>query len=784
MRHDVITKCLFAVCALLVCSLKAAVLYENGEVKSSIVIAETASTPVRQAAHELAHWLKSATGREWFIGYEPKDGLLPIYLGDSEFARAHGFDRDALKSDGYLLKVTDEYLLLAGRDYPGGMLEGLIQPLTAEFCWSPELELNAFGEMGTFNGVERFLEKYVGIRFYMVGYSGTVVPPCSILTVPEQETTDAPDFEYRHPWFCNFRDSLPDALWYRRVGFGAKAPICVNHSYMNMQWYRDSRPDFFAIIDGKPDFDRRSVQMGGGNYCLTNPDLIQTWVDTICNFFESNPQQDLYPLCPNDGLDRICECEACQALRSPELGERGEFSNYVWSFTDRVAREVAKRCPGKMIGTFAYEKYWIPPTKPAELAPNVAVMICYNRFQLNDPAMKAKVRANIEQWSKRCANVYFWTYQITDYMPPWQGMPVCYPHLLAEDIRANYALKTKGEFIESEFTPEPSQFFHYWRINLPAMSHLNTYVLAKLLWDANTDVDALLDEYYHLFYGGAADVMKRFWEKAEQIALSRPFLWGISTPMKFFTRDDAQEFLDLLDEAQAKEPYGTQAYFHIGAIRGEMKPYMDNLLNASAAMRTLSLPLMNAPLAFDDKLDCSEWNESAAYDFTAKDGSPSPYPTRLKAMADNDGLTLEITSKEPHMAEVVAACHDRDEGDIWRDDCIEFFFVKQDGTANRHFMVTSRNVIWDSVWEGEDGAEDSSWNSACVSYAEKSADSWTVRIFIPWQDLDVTPETIGQLRTNIYRNRIRNEVPCYMSFSPCQALPHRSPDYFVNLKFK
>ena len=199
-----LTACLALVC--LASALPAAVLYENGQVKSSIVIPDDATPPVRHAANELARWLREATGRTWPIGPAPHEGMIPIYLGDSEFARQNGFDRDSLKSDGYYLKSTADFLLIAGRDYPGGPLGGAIQPATDEFTWSPELNLCAFGEMGTFNGVERFLEKHLGIRWYMTGYAGTVVPPCSALVLPDMEMTDAPDFEYRYAFFCNFRD--------------------------------------------------------------------------------------------------------------------------------------------------------------------------------------------------------------------------------------------------------------------------------------------------------------------------------------------------------------------------------------------------------------------------------------------------------------------------------------------------------------------------------------------------------------------------------------------------
>ena len=44
---------------------------------------------------------------------------------------------------------------------------------------------------------------------------------------------------------------------------------------------------------------------------------------------------------------------------------------------------------------------------------------------------------------------------------------------------------------------------------------LNLYVEAQFLWNADQDVDRLLDEYYTLFYGPAAAEMKSFVDYGE-----------------------------------------------------------------------------------------------------------------------------------------------------------------------------------------------------------------------------------------------------------------------------
>jgi hypothetical protein len=46
-------------------------------------------------------------------------------------------------------------------------------------------------------------------------------------------------------------------------------------------------------------------------------------------------------------------------------------------------------------------------------------------------------------------------------------------------------------------------------------NYLNHYVFAKLMWDLDTDVDALLEEHYSLMFGAAGGEIKRFYEALE-----------------------------------------------------------------------------------------------------------------------------------------------------------------------------------------------------------------------------------------------------------------------------
>ena len=81
---------------------------------------------------------------------------------------------------------------------------------------------------------------------------------------------------------------------------------------------------------------------------------------------------------------------------------------------------------------------------------------------------------------------------------------------LAEDLRSLKGI-AQGDMIEVYRHSEPNKFT--W--DPLAVMHLNIYVTARFWWDVNQDLDALLDEYYRLFYGPAEKEMKAFIEYSE-----------------------------------------------------------------------------------------------------------------------------------------------------------------------------------------------------------------------------------------------------------------------------
>ena len=179
-----------------------------------------------------------------------------------------------MKPDGFRVIAKDNWLALAGRDDNG-------KPV------SP------YGETGSLYAVYNFLRDFLGVRWFMPGAIGEVVPKRKTITVKAVNYKKEPDFTYRHLYAFSFSQDPAAAAWYRRAGFGASWQVDINHSFWRFYRanpeYRKEYPQIFSLVDGKrqtePPPERRKEHWGNGNFDLANPLTLRLWVQYIRGYF-------------------------------------------------------------------------------------------------------------------------------------------------------------------------------------------------------------------------------------------------------------------------------------------------------------------------------------------------------------------------------------------------------------------------------------------------------------------------------------------------------------------
>ena len=772
------TLLLFALLTLGSLSAQELLLWKKGSPTLPILVDTNAAEPVHQAAEALSQWLERATGESWRIADAtslPADAVA-IRLGEAaRVGCPEAPEPSALPHDGYWLRQDNDGVRIAGRDYAGGDLSMETHPLRSYEAWNGELRLCAFGDMGTWNGVHQFLES-LGFRWYMPGEVGTVVPALNELAVSSREEVQSPVFEYRYAWLTDFELYPEDALWYRRIGYGAPSPVNIGHAFALMLKYADTHLEYFALIDGKRDTSNLSV-LSGGNLCLSQPKAVEIWIEEMREFFQKNPQLTIFPICPNDCMTRICECAECQAQLSPQLGEKGLFSNYVWGFAARVAKAAKEVFPDKKVGCFAYSNYQEVPDCLTEIPDNLAVMICYQRQNERTPEGKAQIRNAIAAWSKKVASVYLWTYPHLNYWKPWRHYPRFYPHLLAEDIRANHALRNvKGEFVESESFDASEGAQREWKYDFhyPYLNHLTAYLIAKLLWEPELDLDALLDDYCLRFYGPASTVMREFWSRVETLTMERPF----QHPFDVYSPADAKAFRALLQKAVDLTPEGSVYRTRMEGILAEFLLGAEPLLKIPDSAE-LTVPRITAiPTETKDGL----FPELPAHEMTQFDGSPAPQKSLVQIAAAPEGLLLHFYCKEDPARGIHAQERPRDDGNLWKDDTIEVMLCPPDGHNGLHFILGAKNGRYDARWnDPRERAEDRSWDPDYAFSCHLENDYWTATLCLPWEMLGAHDASDLNMKGNFFRNRTVEGQSQLIGLFPTQTNQYRVPAAFATL---
>ena len=739
------TAALLMACAL---TSAAAILSPDGRPYRQIVLEEGQADSVQLAATELQRYLKEMTGDELPIVAAPTEKPF-IVIGANKMLKAQGLDGDKLPSEGWMFKTTSDFLALFGQDYNGPALLGDNNPWRNIEAYNDELKLNAFGASGTLSAVYEFLHRKAGMRFYMPGPDGTVIPKQNVFQVPELDETGAPKVPWRWTWMCFLQQNTDAARWSKQLGIGGKAPVMIIHSYYEFLKYKDTHPEYFALTEeGTRAFKNECVADGKGHLCLTNPDVIQQWADDICDYFDKNPEMDVYPLAPNDGLNRICACPNCQADLDPEIGGREKFSLHIWKFTAKVAEKVALRHPDKYVGCLAYEQYRTPPRSLSSMK-NVAVMFCNKRSDASNPEVREKLHSEISTWSSRVDRFYLWNWYLDHWMP-WTYLPVVQMKTIQRELTWLYQdPKFKGEFIEVEGQNGGGD--NYKTPHTIAKTHLNIYMTGRMYMDPASDADQLLAEYARLFYGPAEKPMLAFWQNAQDEREKLCAETQDLAPDALFATPFLLKLKGFLEDAVAAVEPDSVWRRRIDAVKEEFDKGAARLIRLeSTGRQKFTTPVLEG---FHD-LDFQE-----GFRFTEKGGEFYSPATWMCAGRDRQFLYLRFLCYEDDISSLQENVTANDDANIWTDDSLELFFYPDEEDLQNGFqiIVSSSGVLFDKTCTGTLSG-DMNWSSDATVKITKEQNRWIAEIRIPFATIGINdPNFAGNIVANFYRNRTREE---------------------------
>jgi hypothetical protein len=801
---------------------------EKGVARAQIVIAaENRPRMATLAALELQRHLQTMSGVRLPIVTNADAGLpVNIFVGKSPATDTLGVTDQDLKYGAYRMVSGPDWLVLLGNDFdfvPPAYLARKRNDKTAEEAWNqavatqtdmewgfpfqsgiesqwipPKFEalLEArYGkdsaglwltggnttrgfeyqdENGSLNAVCEFL-RGLGVRWFMPGKLGEVVPERKSIALTAVNKTELPDTHARSWMWNNYSSfSFDDVLWARQIGInspyqklgfaGGAHGLTHVHSGEAM---KKAHPEYYALLAGKRDIEHR----GHGTPCFSSEGLLQETVK-YCRFMFDTYRLPAVDLWPGDGLSH-CGCELCKEKSTPDL---------VWGFTERVGRELYQTHPDKLITGGAYTSYNDTSDKVGKFTPNVAIKISNSgRPKMNDPEHWAEYTSRMERWKAKVApgnllrfenNLYHLWGKADGDRGAAISYPVIHPRAMAKDLHFLKGVASAG-------SGEVSQYRGKWQAM--GLEHITLYVQARFFWDADLDVDQVLDEYCALFYGPAAKEMKEAIDFAESNLAYKDVSRGRGrgNPMNV-SRDTALKFRDLLDSAKAAADGGIYGQ-RVEAVISELQPRADMIAKYKAKETELAEARTKAPLAVGS--NGADLAKGTTYKLKANRGGKVAVPaTTFKVGWDENALLLDIHCPEPDMAKLNVTT-DVTSGD----------YVAISLETPRH---TYYHLEINPDGQLAEGNPSGNWKSLAEIETEKGVDFWRVRVRIPvvgeaeasadprHRIAGAKPTAAAPWFFNVGRMRVAGlEVPEQQAFSPTGGSWHLPPK-FGKLEFK
>lgn len=492
------------------------VLADEGKSPYRIIIPVDAIPSERYAAEEFQKYFERISSVKLPISTDD----LPmtsheIMLGDNKHLYSLGLrvDLNKLGPEGFLLKTLNNHLAVVGG-----------RP------------------RGTLYGVYTLLEEKLGVRWFTPEVEH--VPNMTRVEIPPLDEIQKPDLEYREVFWTEMLRNADFAARHRLNGHhyrltekhGGRAAVFYPfvHSLNELIPCEicEQHPEFWPMVNGK----RVS---GYVQRCLSNPELVKTAVERVKKWVEEHPDATIIDVSQND-TGYWCQCPDCKAFDEAE----GSPAASLLRFVNIIAESVEKDYPGIHVETLAYQ-YSRKPPKNLRPRRNVIIRLCsieccFSHPLENCPSEENKsFRRDIEAWQPVSPLLYVWDYttNFAHYLQPFPNLEV-----LQQNVKFFVKHGVKGLFEQGNYSPGGNG----------EMAPLRAYLLAKLLWNPDTDLKKHVDDFLKGYYGRAMNAVRAYIELLHRKAREKEVHVHIYDPPTSAFLDD--EFLEeaekLFDEAE------------------------------------------------------------------------------------------------------------------------------------------------------------------------------------------------------------------------------------------
>lgn len=489
-------------------------LFDSGVSEYRIVIYQGASPAERWIADRLSCWLHQISGARVPVVTDAADLDFPaLVVGNTRhnaplLANAGVSATFADDDDSFQWLNAGEHILFLGGRHRGSMY-----------------------------AVYDFLETELGCRWWTA--DAATIPERETYTFRELTHTESPAMDLRVvDYFGMYDPQIATALRLNGQRFkrsdqpGELKRLWLEHSFdlfVPTAEFYDEHPEYYSLRGGERLRERNQL-------CLSNPEVLDILTDRFRSFLRNSPEYTNYLVAQNDNQN-YCECDACNAIAEREGGQSGLM---IW-FVNQVAERVEPDFPGVVLGTFAYQ---YTREAPATIRPrqNLLVTLCSIEVDFSHPFThphnESFVR-DLNEWTAMTDQVIIW-----DYIVNYSHYILPHPNFraMAENFRLLADAKIEGVMAQAQYQSHGGEF-----------AELRAWVAAKLLWDPHQDVDALVEEFLHGYYGDAGAPLMEYYRLLHDSVAddTRATIWN-RPDNPYFTRSLIARADELFDAAEAR----------------------------------------------------------------------------------------------------------------------------------------------------------------------------------------------------------------------------------------
>ena len=738
-------------------------LVKDGVPQFEVLVPQNASPTAAYAGNELTYLLEKCLGTKIAAVKAPSGKLPAIIIGDKELAKAAGLDLSKLDRDGFYIKTFNGNVLIIGNDDPKQR---------------PTYGGRDAGEHATLFATYEFLERFAGIRFYFPGELGTITPKLRDWSIPSIDISDRPDFPERFLYITyaptkKYKDifrpqeygnnKVKDMLRYRHETWNW---VC-SHGLGKLgypQRFGKEHPEYFAeTFDGKTTLGTRKELA----YCYSRGFKDEVIKDTLSFLkgekadvrgvrpytapekigwpHELNLKVPVFDITPDDSY-LSCKCPVCRKIYIDENGneDRRKLSDFMWNFYADVANAVKKAGVNGYVAAWSYNPTLTEP--PMELPDNVLLVVCARGpWSYKNKKAWQDEHERIAKFGKLShSNIRLWNYWIKFPFGSMLDVPVMAPHAVAAYYK-KVAPYICGAFAETEIE---RQAYHY----------LNHYIFYKLMWNIDTDVDALLEEHYKLLYGNAAATMKEIFNLFEDAWLTATGNF-VDTPegpktvipsdydmwTKYYPAELIEKVNSLFKTAESQVAPDSQELTRIRLmyreqwlptveVRSEWEKNSDmsNCWNGFAAEGT--------PQTIDGIPDEKEWNAAPTMWLAATAQSifnqhRNEVENKVKVLFDKDNYYIAFDCDEPDTDKLMAASHKAGSNSYWHNATLQVFMDTQNERKGFYQVAVDKNgAVATLRWKN--GVTVPWKNSVRVVNHFEPGKKWQAEFVIPRNEID------------------------------------------------